>query len=227
MSNNMPNADEIPVATALLPESSLPDQATGEQSPAQLQVLDYLTPPERPLNWEGRAWRRFGARLFDAIVFGAPILLMLIVLVKTGILSISILQPLGTGWIADSIDQIIRSMIGLTVEAFFLSTWGTTPGKWLLEMRVVGENDGPPPLANCFKRSALIFAGVYFLAIPWVGVIGELVTYFKFRKAHVAWYDPKCGTIVVYNALSGGRIVFFLFATFVAFGGFMALAILM
>lgn len=77
-------------------------------------------------------WRRFFARRFDLLLYGtAWCILGLLVLQK------SPATETGSAWF--SISALLSVLMMVFLEPLFLSTWGTTPGKWLLGLRVTNN----------------------------------------------------------------------------------------
>ncbi|MBE6971183.1 MAG: MerR family transcriptional regulator [Ruminococcaceae bacterium] len=77
-------------------------------------------------------WRRFFARRFDLMLYGSVwIILGLLLLQK------SPATEQGGAWF--DLTFFISVLMMLLFEPLFLCTWGTTPGKWLLGLRVTNN----------------------------------------------------------------------------------------
>jgi hypothetical protein len=74
-------------------------------------------------------WRRFFARHFDLFLYSAIWMMLGFLLLSEGPSTES-----GAGWMGAA--NIIAIIMMVLVEPLLLSTWGTTPGKWLLGLSV-------------------------------------------------------------------------------------------
>ena len=74
-------------------------------------------------------WRRFFARLLDDYLYGS-----LWVMVGLLVIHKSPATDTGAGWSA--VGGLMAIILMVLIEPLFLSTWGTTPGKWLLGLSV-------------------------------------------------------------------------------------------
>jgi len=92
-----------------------------------------------------RPWRRFWARMIDNISF------MLITSVIIAIIYPSVLDH-------STLLFLFLLFIWTFIEAVLLSTWGTTPGKWLLKITIRDLNGVKLTLINALKRSLIIWA---------------------------------------------------------------------
>ena len=98
---------------------------TPTGTPASVPVRDVIPRVRSP-------WRRFFARHFDLMLYGTVwCVLGLLVLQK------SPATESGSAWFGGSAFMAVLMMV--LFEPLFLSTWGTTPGKWLLGLSVTNN----------------------------------------------------------------------------------------
>ncbi|MEM7385757.1 MAG: RDD family protein, partial [Verrucomicrobiota bacterium] len=85
-----------------------------------------------------RPWLRFWARNLDEL------LLFFILLGLLGLLKRLEITSVPYSWLFDPVPMVVSFLVSAFVESAFLATWGATPGKMLMGIRV--ENDGNPAL---------------------------------------------------------------------------------
>ena len=73
-------------------------------------------------------WRRYLARILDLSIYNLLWLLVLGPLLRE--------DPLSRTFLQDLLDTWVSYLIMLFIEPLFLHFWGTTPGKWLLGLKV-------------------------------------------------------------------------------------------
>lgn len=92
-----------------------------------------------------RPWIRFWARIIDNIIF---MLMMSII--------IALICP--SALYHSALLFLFLLFIWTFIEAILLSTWGTTPGKWLLKIMIRDLNGSKLTLLNSLKRSLMVWA---------------------------------------------------------------------
>lgn len=103
---------------------------------------------------------------------------------------------------------IITFIIWLFIEAFFLSTWGTTPGKWLYNAKVRESSTGEKLIySKALKRSFLVFwRGVAF-GIPIILLFTHYAAYKELIKNGITTWDRDGGYIVTHEKIGIFRIL--------------------
>jgi uncharacterized RDD family membrane protein YckC len=121
--------------------------------------------PARPAASLRRPWARLGARVADILLFQ---------------LVVAFLIP--SAWIPDAERTVAFQffMAGLTIvtllawtpiEAFCLSRWGMTPGKWIYRVRVVHPDGRFLTFGEAFTRAIQVFAKGMAIGLPGVQLI--------------------------------------------------------
>ena len=115
---------------------------------------------------------------------------------------------------ADSYEHWIpwELLAWLPIEAALLSTWGTTPGKWLLKVKIT------PHLRfeQALKRSLSVWMRGIGMGIPFVNFFCLLIAYKKLRLLKTTSWDRDAYTKVTCGHL--GRFRFCTVATFAIMG---------
>lgn len=114
----------------------------------------------------GRAWPRFFARLIDGIIVGIPTVLILLSQIDFEDVD-SFTTETGIIW------TVLVLAISAIYEIGFIAGVGATPGKMMMGLRVVQENNNqmPPSVTNAALRWVPALAGY----IPAVGGLISIV----------------------------------------------------
>lgn len=140
-------------------------------------------------------WRRFFARFLDTMV-----LQVLVILVVAGLFSI----PLASN---DTTYIFIASAFLLAIsDGFFISKFSTTPFKWALGIRVVGQDGGKLNFAVAAKRTLwLNLYALYF--VPLVNLFAAMVCYQVLMIRHSTKWDEKMNSKVTYEKITALKII--------------------
>lgn len=139
-----------------------------------------------------RAWLRWLARSVDEMLWFA-------LLWSIG---------LASGWIGlwDFLYSNPYLLLGppvlwIPLEAFLLSRWGTTPGKWLLGMRVADDLGQPLHFKAALQRSALVFATGNGLGLPFDQLLPMLqasMSWVLYRRTGTTLWDRAASSQVLH-----------------------------
>lgn len=123
-----------------------------ENYPGQLSK-----PFEESIRKEAHPWRRHIARMIDYAWIQMLILLILIVVIR--------IRPFQSN--AINLIGFASGFIAVPIIALMLHAWGTTPGKWVMGIRVEDANGGKLSINDALWREGkLISSGVgYFIPI--------------------------------------------------------------
>lgn len=92
----------------------------------------------------------------------------------------------------------------VVLEALFLSRIGTTPGKWLMGIRIASLLGTPRiSFGRALLRSALVFfLGTGLMMFP-VGLVMMLFSYWSLRSRGISLWDARATTIPIQPTKSG------------------------
>jgi uncharacterized RDD family membrane protein YckC len=156
-------------------------------------------PPVAPPPPPPRYARRFWARWFDLCLYSG-----LWWLAMWGA-SQNIEAALTNTWV-----MFFHYLPWFVFEALMIHHWGTTPGKWLLGLRVTNLDQSRLDLAAATKRSArVLFTGIGF---GWqlLSVFCQALSWFTARRLGTTLWDHVGGHRVDAQKLSPLRVVSFL-----------------
>jgi len=124
-----------------------------------------------------RPWVRYWARYLDVMIFSFIFGIFLAIFIP------SILEK----------SNIVLTMLSLFawifVESMLLSSWGTTPGKWLLRISLKDVNGNKPTFSSALNRSFTVwFKGLGF-GIPIVNLITLIISYNHLTQNGITSWD--------------------------------------
>lgn len=118
-------------------------QTVSTQTAEVPELVEDILPKERI------PWRRFWARHLDLVLYSA---LWTVLLVAVGNVN-----PGNRGIMGSFLDDIMGIALLLLLEPAFLALFGTTPGKWILGLRVLNAEEGRLSYSEAFSRTWLVF----------------------------------------------------------------------
>ena len=125
----------------------------------ELRMVDKVLPPPLPPEAQPQAdapkpayGRRFWARWFDLVSF------MALLWFSLWLSGRDIRTVLNNPWF-----MLFQLVPWFMIEPWLIHRWGTTPGKWLLGIRIVNDDGSNLTLAQAIRRSVrVMFIGVGF-----------------------------------------------------------------
>jgi uncharacterized RDD family membrane protein YckC len=118
-----------------------------------------------------RPWVRYWARFFDYAIFG----------IIMDILAGAVVFTLNPTYVYSGTDGTILHVLYLGlwvfVEAYLLSTWGTTIGKWLLGVSVKDYKGDKLTYKAALNRSLQVWVKGMILGLPFITLFGLIRSY--------------------------------------------------
>ncbi len=165
---------------------------THEEEEAAL--LAAATPPPLPIG--PVLWRRFWARWLDIHVYVAVWWLSMWVSGR------QIEAVLNNIWI-----MVVQLVPWFIVESILIHRFGTTPGKWLLGLRVANTNGTPLSLAAATLRSFRVLVGGVGFGFSLLALFCQTLSYFTAKRLGNALWDHAGGHRVQSRPLVAWRII--------------------
>ncbi|GHC67702.1 RDD family protein [Roseibacillus persicicus] len=161
------------------------DENVGEYL-EKLEQEDHQTVTPPPVPAELHLWRRFGGRWFDYLVY-----LMIFFLLVLG-LDLDLLALWENPYFA-----FVFILPWLFLETVALHYWGTTPGKWLVGLKVRGpEGNKLSPGASFLRTMRVMILGMGFGQVFLREVCHLVALWFAVKKRIVMW-DTAAGIRLV------------------------------
>ena len=162
-------------------------------------------------------WRRYFARLLDIVIYTYFVVAFQSIVVHVNMATRSTFESF--------LDTLIAFLIMMLIEPVLLSKLGTTPGKWLLGLRVTGATGQPLSYLDALSRTVTVFWRGFGLNIPiynafrlWRNykdcVAGELLDWECDSVIHLK--DQKKWRTAVYIAVNVMLIVLLVFTFMIA-----------
>lgn len=166
-------------------------------------LIDETNPQQDEVTAPG-PWLRFIARFFDYSLFG---------FILWGLRTLTLgHQPLGQ--YATLLP--FEFFVWIPVEAYLLSSWGTTPGKWLLNIQLQPERGKKLDFHFALKRSFLVWFRGLGMDIPVINFFCLLIAYQKLSLLKTTSWDRETRVLVFCRPVATWRLYL---VSLVAFGG--------
>jgi uncharacterized RDD family membrane protein YckC len=170
-------------------------------SSAEAEQPAPASPP--PLPEENHSLRRFWARWLDLYLFAG------IWWIGMWAAGRDIGATLANMWLL-----LFFYVPWFALESFLLHRFGTTPGKWLLGLRVCNNDGSLLSLSEATRRSArVLFIGIGF-GLDIIAIACQVMAYFTTKRIGKPLWDHAAGHRVTAAPLAPLRIVAFIFILF-------------
>ena len=168
----------------------------------ELQATSPLMPPawqSHPVASSPRPWVRLWARLLDLYLASLAI-------------------GFAIGWIIPSAFESINNhnnqlfgmaliFVWMFIEAYLLSTLGTTPGKWLFKTKISTSSGDKLFFSTAMSRSFNVWLRGLGIGIPIATLITQIVAYNNLKKNGVTTWDRDDSLIVVHERIGAIRVL--------------------
>ena len=173
------------------------------------QAVASIAPPipaqATPAVAQVRPWVRYWARMFDIYLAG-------IVGGIAGGIAVGIFNP--DAFSDKGSDQLFELVFGLVVvfvwvfiESLFLSSTGTTPGKWLFKTRLIPPSGDKPDYSTALSRSFKVWWRGLGIGFPLASLITLIVAHGNLTKNGTTTWDRDDGFTVVHERIGPLRVI--------------------
>jgi len=150
-------------------------------------------------------WRRFMARTIDSCTSGLALFLSLI------FVSTAAMPEQTAGFVEviqnPAIASAVLLIIWLPFEAFLLSSFGTTPAKWLFGIRVSRPDGAPLSFMAAIKRSLLLFVQGAGLGLPLITYVTQFFAYQRLTRTGTTRWDASVNAVVHHKKWGVIRVI--------------------
>lgn len=175
-----------------------------DASPAEPQkeriVLKLEQDREPPLSIP---WQRYFARTFDMGICG----LLWFAIASLGFRYRAYTPSTGN----NVVNGIVGAVLMLLIEPFLLHFFGTTPGKWLLGMRIEGRHGRNPDLDCAFSRTAQVVFWGLGVGIPFFSIYRLYKSYKTEQEGESLPWEEE--TEILYRSRSWKGVLSYVFCT--------------
>lgn len=160
-----------------------------------------------------RPWVRYWARMFDICLFSLGVGLLI------GIFAPQAFSEKGS----DLLFGIVLLFGWVFVEALLLSTFGTTPGKWLLKIRLTPPSGSAMSYSAALSRSIKVWWRGLGIGFPPVSLITLIVAQGRLTRNAITSWDREGAFVVSHEQIGAGRVLaaiafFIIFLVLIAVG---------
>lgn len=141
-------------------------------------------------------WRRYFARMIDTWILGIGIGLLL------GTAAPEFLEET-----PELVLTILIMLLVLPYDAFCLSTWKKTAGKWMMGIEVVKTDGSLLSVEEAFKRSWLILLRGLGLGIPIIALFTLIHQFNMLKGKGIVSWDKEIGSMIEYEKLRTERVI--------------------
>jgi uncharacterized RDD family membrane protein YckC len=139
-------------------------------------------------------WRRYFARMLDIMGWGF-------------LLGIALgLAGFDSGRTSKITISILCVALWVPAESILLATFGSTPGKWMLALKVKPSNRTNIGFDTAIKRSAHVWIRGLWLGLPIVALGGLVNSYSTLTTTGTTTWDERCSTAVLHTRIDMKRI---------------------
>jgi hypothetical protein len=96
---------------------------------------------------------------------------------------------------------IFIDFLWILIESSFLSSWGTTFGKWLLGIKVRNHEGGKLTYFTALKRSTLVWFKGLGMGLPIVTLFTLISAYITLTEKGITTWDQDCHLIVTHQKI--------------------------
>ena len=134
-----------------------------------------------------QAWMRFVARIVDTWLAYQVVAL---IAVAAGLFTAEVVY-LKSDLLIHTALAVFSSYGWVFAEAWMIARWGTTPGKFMLNLRVVTDSGEILTFAQSMRRSMSVWVRGFGMGIPLVQILTYVASYFYLRQDGVTPWDGQ------------------------------------
>ncbi len=142
-----------------------------------------------------RPWPRYFARSLDTVFVGVTFGTLAVLAGQEDLLESKFLNGL------------VIALALCFVEAALLSSWGTTPGKWLFNIRVSRTNGRLLTFGQALKRAFGVFFYGEGLGFPIITLFTQATAYNKLVNEGTTKWDEGVDQVVTHRDLDTGKMI--------------------
>lgn len=146
-----------------------------------------------------QAWVRFFSRQFDIVIFSSIFFLFFSICFPTTVHE-------------SDLKLIMLSMfLWVFVEAILLSTVGTTPGKWILNVKLKSNEGKKIKFFDALIRSLHVWSKGLGIGLPFISAITNIASYLQLKKYGITPWDREGKYTISYGEIGIIRFIVLIF----------------
>lgn len=160
------------------------------------------------LNAPRHPWHRWFARVWLDYVFAAFVL---------GVV-LAVVAPSSSLLASDYALMWLAAVLWIPAEALLVASVGTTPGKYLVGMRITRSDGSLLSIAEAFTRAGSVWLIGCALMLPLVLLLTFNAQYNRLRKGKDSTWDERGRFLVTHTPLTPGRQLLLVFVVLAVLG---------
>ena len=128
-------------------------------------------------------WRRYFARRIDLLIVRILILFLFTVLLRIRPVNSLLYTLIGF--------EVVAHLVLIPLEGLMLFRWGTTPGKWIMGIRVESVNGGNLSLSVALVRAWAVLKDGFGYTIPLYGLWTQYQAYREYKEDGAVCWDVE------------------------------------
>lgn len=182
-----------PHAAAPPPADRAPAPTAWTEAPKAPAGADWTDTQPHP-------WRRYFARQMDSLFLG--LFAGMVVFMIVGALWPDVAQRALTG-LEGPLGQFLlgtgMQLAMMPISAVFVGLTGSTPGKWLFGVKVLGEDGRPIGVTRALAREFGVFIVGFGLGLPLISLVALLTAHGRLQARKITIWDERGHFIVVHR----------------------------
>lgn len=184
------------------PDTAAPPATARAPAPAPVA---WTEAPKAPagVDWtdtQPHPWRRYFARQMDSLFLG--IFAGMVVFMIVGAIWPEVAQRALTG-LEGPLGQFLlgtgMQLAMMPISAVFVGLTGSTPGKWLFGVKVVGEDGRPIGVTRALAREFGVFVVGFGLGLPLISLVALLTAHGRLQSRKITIWDERGHFVVVHR----------------------------
>lgn len=151
----------------------------------------------REKNPQVRPWVRYWARMFDIGVFNLPSVILL------GIVAPHFMAQKGSEYLLGFVDLFLW----VFVEALLLSSFGTTPGKWLFKIKLSSTSGKAISYSQAISRSIKVWWRGLGTGFPIVSLFTLINAHKRLKQNAITSWDREGNFVVSHEKIGVLRVL--------------------
>jgi uncharacterized RDD family membrane protein YckC len=202
-----PLDEVLPKIMRVIPVKPTPPPVPANPNIEQAEVGEEYVIPQSPFDAarsvghqenSRRAWQRFVARMFDGIFY-----VVIAGVVLAALFSEHEIMQAYENLSGFSMYNILMMLVLGVLEAFMISKWGMTPGKWIMRVRVVHSEQRFLSFSEALKRYFYVLVRGMGLGLFPLNAIFNTLSYVEVTQTGNTLWDKRLECEVQHGQMLG------------------------
>jgi len=153
-------------------------------------------------------WRRYFARVFDTLLFAWTLSFVLsTLLAATAPTAFEVFYGDDGLLGIPAIDMVLTVLMPVPFLALLLGLTGTTPGKWLMGVRVTRRDGSAIGIENALQRELNVYLAGMGLGIPFISLVTLIKSHNRLTTDRVTSWDRGNDWVVTHRPMGPAQVL--------------------